>query len=175
MVVGIEQQGLDDAANAPGRIVRKALDLEPGPRPESVAGEIRIVVDLMRQETTVGRPKEDLPGIEARLDDDVLGAQGDTAGGRVDRPRSRVRSPDDVAEALRGRHRGVVLARTTRGATTLSATRTAASDSVTHCNSIPAAVRSQPSALMMPRLRVSKRGSKSIYPLTAPSVSPLTR
>ena len=77
MVVGIEQQGLDDTANAPGRIVGKALDLEPGARPESLAGEVGVVVDLMSQEPAVRRPEDELPGVEACLDDDVGGAQRD--------------------------------------------------------------------------------------------------
>src|SRR5207253_2800295 len=104
MVVGIEQQGLDDTANAPDRIMGKALDLEPGARPESLAGEVGVVVDLMSQEAAVRRPEDELPGVEARLDDDVGGAQRDAVRALVDRPRTRVRPADDVAEALGGRH-----------------------------------------------------------------------
>jgi hypothetical protein len=77
VILGIEEQRVDDTANAPGRIVREALDLEPGPRPESVAREIRVVVDLMSQESAVGRPEDELKGIEARLDDEVGGSQHD--------------------------------------------------------------------------------------------------
>src|SRR5207344_930683 len=53
VIFGIEQQRLDHAANAPGRIVREALDLEPGSWPESLAGEVRVVVYLVGQEPAV--------------------------------------------------------------------------------------------------------------------------
>ncbi len=55
----------------------------------------------MGQETTVGRPVDELKGIEARLDDDVGGAQHDTIRAFVDRPRPGIGAADDVAEALR--------------------------------------------------------------------------
>src|SRR5262249_44361553 len=63
VVLGIEQQGVDDAANAARRIVRQALDLEARLRAESVAREVRVVLDLVSQEPAVARPERELPGI----------------------------------------------------------------------------------------------------------------
>ena len=41
------------------------------------------------------RPEDELPGVEARLDDDVGGAQRDAVRAFLDRPRTRVRPADE--------------------------------------------------------------------------------
>src|SRR5207253_2839280 len=102
VILGIEQQRLDDTADAPRRVVRQALDLEPGARAEALPGEVGVVVNLMGQEPAVACPVGELPGIETRLDDDVPCAQRDAIRGAVDRPRSGIGPADDVAESLRG-------------------------------------------------------------------------
>src|SRR5262245_60647555 len=88
VILGIEEQRVDDTTNTTGRIVGEAVDLEPRPGAESMAGKVRVVLHLMGQEMAVARPEGELPWIEACLDDHVLRAEGEASRGRAARPRS---------------------------------------------------------------------------------------
>ena len=71
VVLGVEEEVVQDREGPAGGVVRQALDLEPGPGPQAVAGEVDVVLHLVGQQPAVGRPERELPGIEGRLDREV--------------------------------------------------------------------------------------------------------
>ena len=71
VVLGIEQEVVHHGERPARGVVRQALDLEPRPGAQAMAGEVHVVLDLVRQEPAVGVPERELPGVEGRLDREV--------------------------------------------------------------------------------------------------------
>jgi hypothetical protein len=100
VVFGVQEHRLDDAEDAPGRVVRQRLDLQARAGAEPLPGEVDVVGHLVGEQQPVRGSERQSPRVEARLDGEVLGAQRDPVGGAVDRPPAGVGVADDVAEGF---------------------------------------------------------------------------
>ena len=84
------------ASGPVGGIDRERLDLEAGPGPQAMAGEVHVVGHLVGEESPARLAERELPGVERRLDDEVGRSHDQPALGRLHLAGARVGPAHDV-------------------------------------------------------------------------------